>query len=144
MRVLREVASTVTSLAAVLHHMGKLDEANVLYRRALSIREATQGEGHPDSATALSNMAALLQMTGELSEAEALYRRALRILEGNDGSQKARNSSFYHLTAPYGIDKMLESVDTYHQRFSTGHSRNSSLCVYCRRLLRRSTILAAF
>ena len=85
----REVASTVTSLAAVLHHMGKLGEAHILYRRALAIRESTQGEGHPDSAIALSNLAALLQMTGELSEADTLYRRSLRILESQNGSQKA-------------------------------------------------------
>jgi tetratricopeptide (TPR) repeat protein len=65
--------------------MGKLDEAKVLYRQALHIREACQGQEHPDCASSLNNMAALLHSDGELDEAEVLYRRALRILEGYFG-----------------------------------------------------------
>jgi len=58
-----------------------LQEAESLYRRALSIDEDSFGQDHPRVATHLSNLATLLKDTDRLAEAEKLYRRALAIDE---------------------------------------------------------------
>jgi hypothetical protein len=57
-----------------------MDEAELLYRRALSIRERSFGKEHPDVAIDLNNLASLLQDTNRMAEAEPLYRRALSIM----------------------------------------------------------------
>jgi tetratricopeptide (TPR) repeat protein len=58
---------------------GKYDEAELLYRRALAIREKVLGPDHPDVAASLNNLATLLDKQGKYDEAEPLYRRALAI-----------------------------------------------------------------
>ena len=63
----------------------RLGEAELLYRRALAIDEASYGPDHPDVATELNNLAGLLRATNRLGEAEPLYRRALAIDEASYG-----------------------------------------------------------
>ncbi len=58
-----------------------LEEAEPLYRRALTIDEAAYGATHPRVATRLNNLALLLQETNRLEEAEPLYRRMVSILQ---------------------------------------------------------------
>ncbi len=67
--------------ATILWKMGRYDEAEPLYRRALAIGEKTLGPNHPDVATRLNNLALLLSAQGKYAEAEPLYRRALAIGE---------------------------------------------------------------
>jgi len=51
-------------LALTLQAQGKLDEAEPLMRRDLSITEKSLGPDHPDVATGLNNLAQLLQVHG--------------------------------------------------------------------------------
>jgi tetratricopeptide (TPR) repeat protein len=60
-------------------------EAEPLYRRALTINEASYGPDHPNVAIDLNNLADLLQATNRLAEAEPLMRRALLIDEQSYG-----------------------------------------------------------
>ncbi|WP_200867669.1 tetratricopeptide repeat protein [Acidithiobacillus thiooxidans] len=53
----------------------------LLFRRALEVREKVLGQEHPDTATSLNNLAGLLQAQGKLTEAEPLFRRTLEIQE---------------------------------------------------------------
>jgi tetratricopeptide (TPR) repeat protein len=75
-------AHALNVLAAV--YMGqdppeKFDEAEALYRRAMTIREEVLGDDHPDVAQSLTLLSALYSMQRKFAEAEGLLRRALEI-----------------------------------------------------------------
>ena len=73
--------TSVNNLGSLLEAQGKLEEAEVLYRRALEGFERVLGVDHPNTLTSVNNLGWLLQDQGKLEEAEVLYRRAL---EGNE------------------------------------------------------------
>jgi tetratricopeptide (TPR) repeat protein len=54
-------------------------QARALFERALSIREARLGAGHPDTATSLNDLARVLREQGDLEYARPLIERALAI-----------------------------------------------------------------
>jgi hypothetical protein len=62
--------------ATFLQYIGRLKEAEPLFREALAGRRATLGPKHPDTLISMSNLAQLLQDQGKLGEAE-----------GNSGGQ---------------------------------------------------------
>ncbi|RJP18113.1 MAG: TIR domain-containing protein [Candidatus Omnitrophota bacterium] len=64
-----------------LKYRARYKEAEMLYRRALAIREKVLGGEHPDTATSLNNLAGLYNSQGRYEEAEPLCRRALAIRE---------------------------------------------------------------
>ena len=68
---------SVNSLGGLLEKQGKLEEAEVLYRRSLEGRERVLGVDHPNTLTSVNNLGVLLEDQGKLEEAEVLYRRAL-------------------------------------------------------------------
>jgi hypothetical protein len=55
--------------------MGRRGEAEPLLRRAMEIRRAALGEGHPDYAQSLHALAALYRAMGRPGEAESLTVR---------------------------------------------------------------------
>jgi len=73
------LADTLYNLAILRRQQGQLDEAEQLYRRALTIREQHQGPNHPDVATVLNNLAALEAALGHYDAARPLLERALSI-----------------------------------------------------------------
>jgi tetratricopeptide (TPR) repeat protein len=76
-----DVAADVAALAALLDGQGKYDEAEKLYRRALTVFERVYGTEHYEIAVTLNNLAAIYHARGESEEAEELYQRALSIKE---------------------------------------------------------------
>ncbi|KAF5837470.1 hypothetical protein DUNSADRAFT_4385 [Dunaliella salina] len=64
-------------LASCLTNLGKLSEAEVLYRESLASRQRVLGPEHPDSISSVNNLASCLKDQGKLSEAEVLYRESL-------------------------------------------------------------------
>ena len=82
-----DTAADVAALAALLDGQGKYDEAEPLYRRALSVFERAYGPEHYEVAVNLNNLAALCHATGRAEEAEALYLRSLAIKEKLLGAQ---------------------------------------------------------
>lgn len=59
--------------------LSSLDEAHVLYRRALQILEVVQGADHPETAGCLVGLAHVLVFRGSPERAEVLYRKAIAI-----------------------------------------------------------------
>lgn len=57
------------------------EEAGLLFKRTLAIRERVLGSDHPDVAMSLSNLAALYDHQGRYEEAKSLFKRALAIRE---------------------------------------------------------------
>jgi tetratricopeptide (TPR) repeat protein len=71
--------------AVFLYARANYTQAEPLYRRALTIDEASFGPDHPYVAIDLNNLAQLLQATNRLPDAEPLMRRALAIDEASFG-----------------------------------------------------------
>jgi tetratricopeptide (TPR) repeat protein len=69
------------AFAAILDGLGRYDESETIYRRALAVFEESFGPVHYEVAATLHNLAAVLCARGYLDEAEQLYRRALAIKE---------------------------------------------------------------
>ncbi|MFZ4381404.1 MAG: tetratricopeptide repeat protein [Sandarakinorhabdus sp.] len=74
------VASYLNNLAGLLRDTNRLAEAEPMFRRALTITEASLGSDHPDVAIRLNNLAGLLQASDRPDEAEQMYRRSALIL----------------------------------------------------------------
>ncbi|RDL35922.1 uncharacterized protein BP5553_06534 [Venustampulla echinocandica] len=67
--------------------LGKYDEAEKLYRRALEGIEKELGEQHPDTLKSVGNLASVLRVQGKYNEAEKLSWRALKGREKELGEQ---------------------------------------------------------
>jgi tetratricopeptide (TPR) repeat protein/CHAT domain-containing protein len=74
-------ATSLNQQAIALYQQGRYAKAELLYRRALAIREKALGPSHPDVAKSLNSLAGVYVMLGRSSEAEPLYERALAIRE---------------------------------------------------------------
>ena len=73
------IASQLYNLASLCSSMGRRDEAESQFRRALDIWERTLGKSHPQVSRCLIGLAVLCKRRGRFAEAEQLYRRALAI-----------------------------------------------------------------
>jgi tetratricopeptide (TPR) repeat protein len=73
------VATDLNNLALLLQKT-KPQEAEALYRRALTIDEASYSSDHPDIASDLNNLGSLLLRTNRQGEALTLLRRGILML----------------------------------------------------------------
>ncbi len=74
-----QVAEILRDLADRYAKQEMYDEAKLLYRRALAIREKALGPEHPDMATTLQDYAALLRKTHQEAEAAEIEDRVRAI-----------------------------------------------------------------
>lgn len=74
--------TTLNGLAEAYTALGRHREAEEIYAKALSLREAVSGSRSPALAGTLNGLGALYAATGRIEKAEASYRRALEIREG--------------------------------------------------------------
>ena len=72
-------------VAEVCAAQGRLDDAEVLYAKALGIVESAAGPNHPDVAFALLGLAEIRRVRGSLTEAEPHFLRALALREQSHG-----------------------------------------------------------
>jgi tetratricopeptide (TPR) repeat protein len=105
-------------LANLLQDADRVQEAELLLRRALDIDEKSLGPEHPDVAADLNELGVLLQDSKRFEEAEPLLRRALVIDEMN-----------------LGPDHKNVAVDLFNLGIVL---RNANRTVEAERLLRRS------
>jgi tetratricopeptide (TPR) repeat protein len=80
------IAGLLDRQAELLREIARYEDAEPLFRRALTIDEAFYGKEHPSVARALNNLAQLLQATNRLEEAEPPMRQALEIDQASYGS----------------------------------------------------------
>ena len=76
-----QAARLLHNLASYLNDRAQYPEAELLYQRALAIREQVLGPEHPSTAGTLNNLALLYFNQGKDEQAELLYQRALAIRE---------------------------------------------------------------
>jgi serine/threonine-protein kinase len=74
-----DLALTLNHLGKTLQAEGKLDEAEAVLTRALSISTAAYGDSHVQVAEAVTNLGAVMFVRGTLDAAEPHFRRALDI-----------------------------------------------------------------
>ncbi|MCH8269351.1 MAG: tetratricopeptide repeat protein, partial [Acidobacteria bacterium] len=75
------LATELNNWAEVYRDQGQYTEAELLYQRALEIREKALGPEHPDVAVSLNNLAEMYHTQGKYGEAESLFLRSLAIRE---------------------------------------------------------------
>ena len=73
------MAQSIHNLAWLCRVQGRYAEAELLFKRALTIQENALRPDHPDAAETLEDYAALLRKTGRSAEAEAMEARAKAI-----------------------------------------------------------------
>ena len=72
-----QTLAVIDHLKGLLKSVGKLEEAEPLYREALAACRAASAPGDPSVVKAVVNLGMLLKSRGNLDEAEVLYREAL-------------------------------------------------------------------
>ncbi|KAH6603279.1 tetratricopeptide-like helical [Trichoderma cornu-damae] len=70
---------TVQKLASTLEQLGKMEEAQALYRRVYISYQSMFGQGHPITVEALDELAHASRASNAIDEAEALYKKSLEI-----------------------------------------------------------------
>lgn len=106
-RVTTPTARLMSGLGVLFQSKALHAEAEVLYRRALTVSETSLGPDHPEVGTRLNNLGSLLRATNRPAEAEPLIRRALSIAEKSFGSDHpgvsvASATSANYCTPPTG------------------------------------------
>jgi tetratricopeptide (TPR) repeat protein len=82
-------AATLNQLGEVFRAQGRYEEAEPLFRQALTLQEQTFGPRNHQVAKTLNNLAALYTAQGKLAEAEKQCRRAIQIQEALLGPNNA-------------------------------------------------------
>jgi tetratricopeptide (TPR) repeat protein len=70
--------------------LGRLEEAEKMYQRALQGFEKAWGPEHTSTLSTVNNLGALYADLGRLDEAEKMYRRALQGYENRSGFEHER------------------------------------------------------
>lgn len=94
---------------------GKLEEAQIEYRRALTVWEASLGPEHPHVAVCRNNLAGVILSQGKHEEAEAEYRRVLALWEAALGPEHPHVAAAVHniAAALQGQGRLQEAEAEY-------------------------------
>ena len=81
------LATALHNLAILYYRVGKYADAEPLYKRAMSIREAVFKPTHPHVIQSLNDLAALYYAQGRYAATESLLRRMMEIIESDRGER---------------------------------------------------------
>ena len=111
------VADLLLKTANYLCQRAQYVQAELLYQRALAIREKALGPDDPITGTSLINVAALYRMQGQYQKAEPLYQRALAIFEKALGpDDPITGTSLNNLALLYDNQGQYEKAEPLYQR----------------------------
>ena len=120
----RNTLISVSNLGSLLQEQGKLEEAETLFRRALTVNERVLGTDHPDTLNSVGWLGSLLHDQGKLEEAEAMYRRSLeaseRVLGGDHPGTLSSTNNLGSLLKDQG---RLEEAEVLFRRALEGSER---------------------
>ena len=83
------ILDSIHLLGSLYNHLGKLDEADQMYERALQGKEKAFGAEHTSTLDTINNLGILYANRGKLAEAEQMYERALHGYEKALGTDNA-------------------------------------------------------
>jgi len=112
-----ELAASLNTLGNVYWHQDRLEEASVIHRRALKLRESLLPPMHQDIAQSLHNLGALRYFANDLAEAESMYKRAIEIEHATDGDNSHGLATSMHVLAIVYQDqgKLAEAIELENQ-----------------------------
>lgn len=90
------IATTFNSLAGIYIDLGRDEDAEELYLKALFIREIKLGKDHPDYAGVLNNLAGIAQFKGEYAKAIEMFQQAIKIFEKTFGKENVKYARSLH------------------------------------------------
>ena len=85
-----DVARTQTNLALLTNHLGRFNEAEFLYKRALTSVEQSLRLFHADVAVILENLSLLYKDTNREQLSNKLHRRVLEIRAMQEKNKKEK------------------------------------------------------
>ncbi|KAK0759238.1 hypothetical protein N5P37_008123 [Trichoderma harzianum] len=106
--------STVQKLASTLEQLGKMEEAQALYRRVYISYQSMFGQSHPITVEALDELAHVSKESNAIDEAEALYKKSLEI--------KTRTLGAEHPSTAYAMQK-LAVIDDMRCRYEDAKTK---------------------
>ena len=108
---------SVEQLSGTYRAQARFAEAELLYRRCITIWEEHSSSAHPDVAVALNNLGGLHALQGEYELAATLFQRALRIQEKSLGIESAEiAASVNNLAWIYNKQGELAKAEALYQR----------------------------
>ncbi|KAI1285126.1 hypothetical protein F5Y03DRAFT_193410 [Xylaria venustula] len=78
----KEKSSFLFNIAESYFILGKYNNAELLYRQTLELREGVLGREHPSTLNSMDNLALVLRSQGKYEEAETMHRQTLKLREG--------------------------------------------------------------
>src|SRR5262249_57101952 len=101
---------------------GRMDEAELLSRRALGIQEQVLGPDALGTATTESNLAGLYVLKERFQEAEALYVRALGVLERGGADETLIGVVVKNLASLYASQARYREAEPFYLRLVALHT----------------------
>lgn len=121
-----DIAQTLNSLGLLSQRLAQYQDAKVLHKRALELRERIPD--HPQIAESLHNLAVLYEHEGQYYEAEQLYLRALSLDERLAGSDHPDTiKTLNNLALMYYLQGDYPKAQTAYQRVFTIYERSLPL-----------------
>ena len=93
------LANLSHNFTLLYQQLGRFEEAEEFYKKALEIFEKISGKDHPLTAATYNNLALLYQQLGRFNEAEAFFKKALEIREDKLGKDHPLTAAIYHYLA---------------------------------------------
>jgi serine/threonine protein kinase/Tfp pilus assembly protein PilF len=90
------------TLGNVYYDLGEYPRAEVMHRRAMSLRRTLLGDKHPDVADSLNDLGQVLYGQGKFADAEAAHREALTVRRELFGDE--------HLDVAQSLNNLAESL----------------------------------
>ena len=112
-----ETLISVNNLGSLLKEQGKLEEAEVLFRRALEGSERVLGVDHPNTLACMYILAFFLRKKGDLSSAESFARRSLEGYASRNMTTKV-DKGVRQLTGILRAQKKTEEASAIKEQYS--------------------------
>ncbi len=110
-------ADSLNNLAQTYSAQGKYAEAELLYRRVLSLQERALGPDHPDVTMSLNNLGEISYYQSKYAEAETLFKRSLAIQDKTLGSDHPDvATSFNNLAIIYDDQGKYAEAESLYKR----------------------------
>jgi tetratricopeptide (TPR) repeat protein len=77
----------MNNLAEVLETQGKYEEAELMHRQTLELREKVLSIKHLDTLTSVNNLAVVLEKQGKYEEGKGMHQEALELREKTLGQE---------------------------------------------------------
>ncbi|BCG62921.1 MAG: hypothetical protein methR_P0592 [Methyloprofundus sp.] len=132
--------TSIENLASLYRNLLNYDQAELLYKQTLNIRQETLGMEHLDTAYSLNKLGLLYYDMGNFSKATPLFQQALKIREQELGNQDVETATsqnnlamIYHASGEYKLAEplYLKALKTTQEECGYQHSKTAMTLNNC-------------